>query len=86
MFKREEDWIKFSTKVQDHIKNYTVNQYGDKGEDLASEYTAEHCLNQVKKYIARHGRNQREGQDELDLFKAAHYLQMVFSLKEPNND
>lgn len=76
--KRALDWRQFSDAVENHIETYTVPQYGDKGDDLASEYSAEDCLQQVKKYIARFGSNSREGQEQLDLFKMAHYIQMAW--------
>lgn len=75
--KRGTDWQIFAVAVLNHIETYTVPQYGDKGDDMASEYTAQDCVNQVKKYMSRHGRNARPGQDRLDLLKAAHYLQMA---------
>lgn len=74
--KRGKDWLIFASKVLEHIELYTVPQYGDKGSDLASEYTIEELLKQAEKYIKRYGRNQREGQQELDFMKAAHYIQM----------
>jgi len=75
--KRGLDWCKFSKEVLLHIEEYTVPQYGDKGEDIASEYSAEHCVAQIKKYAARFGKNSRPGQDALDLKKIAHYAQMA---------
>lgn len=72
------EWMEFSQAVYTHIENYTVPQYGDKGADLCSEYSVEKCLDQAKKYLARHGRNSRPGQDKQDLLKAAHYLQMAW--------
>ena len=74
---RAKDWEKFSEEVKAHIDGYTVPQYGDKGEDIASEYSAEHCVAQIKKYAARFGKNSRPGQDMLDLKKIAHYSQMA---------
>ena len=76
--KRGEDWDKFQLQVLNHIETYTVPQYGDKGEDIASEYSTEYCLSQVKKYMARFGSNSRQGQEKLDLLKMAHYIQMAF--------
>ena len=85
--KRGLDWHKFSKEVLLHIENYTVPQYGDKGEDIASEYNAESCINQVKKYAARFGKNSRPGQERLDLLKMAHYVQMAFeALENTEND
>lgn len=77
MSKRAEDWNSFAKEVETHIQEYTVPQYGDKGEDIASEYSAEHCVAQIKKYAARFGKNSRPGQDALDLKKIAHYAQMA---------
>lgn len=71
--KRGEEWLRFSDAVLNHIENYTVPQYGDKGSDNVSEYTPEECVLQSRKYAARFRRNQREGQDRLDLLKSAHY-------------
>lgn len=79
--RRGKDWEIFSKEVLRHIEAYTVPQYGDKGEDLASEYSIEQCLQQVRKYCARHGKNTRPGQDKLDLMKASHYLQMAWSIE-----
>ena len=77
MSKRGDDWQEFADKVNSHIENYTVPQYGDKGEDQASEYgSAEHVL-QAKRYLARYGKNTRPGQEVMDLIKTAHYCQMA---------
>lgn len=80
--KRGEDWNKFQGEVLNHIETYTVPQYGDKGADIASEYSTEYCLSQVKKYGARFGSNSRPGQEKLDLLKMAHYIQMAFEALE----
>lgn len=77
--KRGSDWDDFHWETLRHIENYTVPQYGDRGDDIASEYTPDYCLSQVKKYIARFGTNSREGQEKLDLLKMAHYIQMAWT-------
>ena len=77
MSKRGEDWQKFSAEVLKHIEEYTVPQYGDKGEDQCTEFTEQDFITQLKKYINRFGRNSRTGQDKLDLMKIAHYAQML---------
>jgi len=79
---KSDHWDSFADKVKTHINEYTVKQYGDHGEDLASEYTPEQCIAQIKKYVARFGKNAREGQNELDLLKIAHYAQMASYRKE----
>lgn len=84
------DWSKFSVLVHNHIRDYTIPQYGDTGEDIATDYTYEECINNIKRYLARAGRNSRPGQDELDCIKIAHYAQMAYDKlrqqKEKNND
>lgn len=77
MSQRGEDWREFSCEVNEHIEEYTVPQYGDKGEDQASDYTVEDHIKQAQKYLARFGRNSRPGQEMLDFRKAAHYIQMA---------
>lgn len=74
---RGQDWVAFSNKVLAHIENYTVPQYGDKGEDQASDWDAAMLMEQAKKYGNRFGRNQRAGQEMLDFMKSAHYVQMA---------
>lgn len=77
MSKRGESWKEFAEEVRQHIEGYTVPQYGDKGEDQVTDYTADECVQQAKKYLARFGRNSRPGQEHLDLKKAAHYCQLA---------
>lgn len=74
---RGADWLAFAAEVLAHIEEYTVPQYGDAGEDNASEYTTADMIGQIKKYATRHGRNARAGQDRLDAMKMAHYAQML---------
>ena len=74
-----EDWLDFSFTVASHIEHYAVPQYGDKGSDEVDEYTAEDCVKHIKRYIARHGKNSRPDQDELDMLKIAHYAQMTYT-------
>lgn len=74
---RVNDWEAFAEEVTEHLESYSVPQYGDKGEDMATEYTAEQCIKQAQKYLGRFGKNIREGQEELDLLKSAHWIQMA---------
>lgn len=71
------DWIAFSSQVLAHIEKYTVPQYGDKGEDQVTEWSAKERVEQAKKYLNRFSKNQREGQEQLDFMKAAHYCQLA---------
>lgn len=74
---RGQDWLEFSDRVLEHIEKYTVPQYGDKGEDQASEFTSHDLMVQVRRYTNRFGKNARPGQDLLDIIKMAHYIQMT---------
>ena len=75
--KRGYDWEEFAAKVFNHIEDYTVPQYGDKGDDQCTDFTVEDFRTQIKKYANRMGRNSRPGQDKLDLLKMCHYIQML---------
>ncbi|MGD9868944.1 MAG: hypothetical protein AB7U38_13170 [Hyphomicrobiales bacterium] len=75
MSRQAEKWRAFAAQVEAHIDNYVVPQYGDEGEDLASDYSAAACVEQAKKYLARFGRNSRPGEERRDLLKVAHYVQ-----------
>ena len=79
---RGQDWQNFSDLVAAHIEEYTVPQYGDKGEDQCTEFNQQDFITQLKKYINRFGRNSRKGQDKLDLMKIAHYAQMLSLITE----
>ena len=70
-------WMEFAFKVLLHVEEYTIPQYGDKGQDQITDWSAEDCLIAVKKRIARYGRNSREGQQELDFMKMAHEIQIA---------
>lgn len=83
---RAKDWRHFSRLVLNHIEIYTIPQYGDKGADIASDYTVDDCFMQMKRYILRHGKNSREGQDRLDLLKIAHYAEMAYTLIEERDN
>lgn len=73
------DWEQFEDLVLRHIEEYTVPQYGDKGDDLASDYTPEECMRQVMKYAKRYGRNSRPQEQGRDFLKIAHYAQMAWT-------
>jgi hypothetical protein len=70
---RGREWIEFSNEVLNHVEEYTVPQYGDKGSDNVTDYDAKDCVLQIRKYATRFGSNQRIDQESLDLLKIAHY-------------
>jgi len=63
----------YSAAMIQHIEFYTVGQYCDWPNDPAASYSINDCLWQIQKYINRHGRNARPGQDRVDLLKVGHY-------------
>ena len=67
----------FEEVVEGHIEQYTVPQYGDKDEDQCTEFTEADFVTAMKKYLNRYGKNSREGQQQLDLMKIAHYACML---------
>lgn len=77
---RGKHWLVFAGLVLQHIEEYTVPQYGDFPNDSVSNWTPEECMSSIKRYVARFGRNSRAGQDELDLFKIAHFAQIIHML------
>lgn len=80
--RRGKDWLEFSDVVLKHIEEYTVPQYGDKGDDLITNYTAADCIEHVKKYAKRYGQQSREGQQKLDFMKIAHFAQCAWEKYE----
>ena len=73
MSNRLDDWLEFGTYVSKHIEEYTVPQYGDKGNDRATELTIQDLLKDCEKYIKRFGKVTRERQEQ-DFYKMAHYI------------
>lgn len=82
MSEREKQWLEFSERVEKHLREYTVPQYGDVGEDLITGYNVNDCVEQVTKYTKRYGSQSREGQQELDFVKMAHYIQCAWEKYE----
>jgi hypothetical protein len=84
---RGADWNDFSKDVLHHIETYTIPQYGDAPDDMISNESPEYLMKQVQKYLNRFGKNQRAGQELLDLIKMTHCIQVAYSkLKEKNGD
>lgn len=85
MSERVKDWQDFSLQVEQHIESYTLKQYGEKGNDLVSKKDSKYCIDQIERYCQRFGKNSREGQQELDLLKMAHYAQIAFEMLKKEN-
>lgn len=81
--KRGIEFAIFAEEVAKHVNEYTVPQYGDKGNDKATNYSPQRCIEEIEKYCARFGKNVRPGQELRDLMKIAHYAAITYSkLKE----
>jgi hypothetical protein len=86
---REDEWEIFSFIVDCHIDAYTVEQYGDKGEDPATEMNKIEMLKQIEKYVIRNKdrKNTRGRIEELrDCLKIAHYACMLFHKMDANKE
>ena len=78
---RIEDWKKFSSKVEDHIINYTIPQYQSEDDktDQVGIWTSDDCIKAINKYIARFKKGQRGNIEQLrDMLKIAHYAQFAY--------
>jgi hypothetical protein len=74
MSMRGEEWMEFANEVLEHIENYTVPQYGDKGDDRASEYDLAVIAEHIGRYRDRIGSNARGSVEaRRDMIKIAHY-------------
>lgn len=76
-------WNEFAKAVQNHIKNYTIPQYGNYPEDPVTNMTNETIKANMDRYRNRIGKNQRGLNDSiLDCYKIAHYLQILKAREE----
>lgn len=75
---RVRQWREYSNRVEKHLNEYTVPQYGDVGEDAITEYTVKDCAKHVERYAKRYGTQSRDGQQELDFLKMGHYSQCAW--------
>jgi len=60
------------------LREYTVPQYGDVGQDEITNYTADDCVKHLQRYAKRFGTQSRQGQQHLDFMKIAHYAQCAW--------
>ena len=53
-YNRVEQWRKFSALVEDHINNYTLEQYGNpEGNEQVDSFSIEDCWTNVQRYYNR---------------------------------
>lgn len=78
---RLEEWKQFEVEVFRHIRDYTIPQYGDMTEDMASTFSKGDIDTQLKKYVTRqcNGGNKRGRAENMrDYLKIAHYACIAY--------
>ena len=86
---REREMLEFGGLLCEHVGDYTVPQYGDKGEDNVTNWSARDCEKQIEKYVKRFATGQRGFESsQQDLMKIAHYACLTYNkrLEERAND
>lgn len=75
-------WDHFKEQVSRHIVQYTIPQYGnDAGNDQASNFTVEDCVQQMLTYINRRNVRVRGNKEAMrDWIKVAHYAQFIYDI------
>ena len=77
---RQQEWQDFSKKVEDHIVNYTIPQYGDHPNDQLTNWKFEDCITSIKRYANRATSNSRGAEEtKRDMLKIAHYACVALS-------
>lgn len=82
-------WNEFSSEVLDHIEKYTVPQYGDYPDDMASNFTKSDIDLQLRKYVTRQcngGGSRGQAEDMRDYLKIAHYACMAYMIMRANKE
>jgi hypothetical protein len=78
---RLEEWEEFNRKMQKHIKEYTLIQYGsDIGNEQVDSFSTEDCWTSMMRYYNRRHSSVRGKKEQLrDMIKVAHYAQFIFT-------
>lgn len=72
------EWQEFMWAVGNHIREYTVKQYGNWPDDQMTGFSDEFMAEQIKRYENRRGRGARGLEEERrDCLKIAHYTQVI---------
>lgn len=85
--KRELEFDMFAGITLQHIKNYTVPQYGDAPSDQVEEWTPAQCMDSVKRYANRIDTNSRGRLESIrDMVKVAHFACLAFTKLKPTRE
>ena len=79
---RIKGWNHFAEQVNRHVVQYTIPQYGnDAGNDQASNFSMEDCVQQMLTYINRRNIRVRGNIEAMrDWLKVAHYAQFIYDI------
>jgi len=80
--KRGLEVLEIMERLINHVDNYTVPAYGDKGEDFATTMSEQQIYDQIAKYERRRGRYVRPDQEHTDPLKVIHYYIILLGKKE----
>lgn len=78
---RLEQWKDFSKQVELHVRFYATPQYynEDSKTDQVGAWDSATCVENMRRYINRAGKNLRGPQEALrDMLKVAHYAQFAY--------
>lgn len=75
------EWEQFNKAVNEHVRTYTRKQYENpEGNEQIESFTPQDCIEHIKRYANRFGRNARGPTEELrDLLKIAHWAQIAWT-------
>lgn len=74
-------WFLFQEKVDEHIRQYVIPQYGDFPDDIVEGFTVEKIQAKLEAYVRRIGKSARGKEDAFrDCLKIAHYACYLHSI------
>lgn len=72
------EWQEFARRVDDHIREYVIPQYGDYPDDMIENFTIRDIQKQLTRYVGRMGSGARGIEEEIrDMLKISHYACMA---------
>ncbi len=84
---RVEEFFDFCCIAQEHVRNYTIPQYGDYPADEVEEWTGDQCVKAIQKYTKRYEAAQRGRLETLrDMAKIAHFACLAFWKMAPTKE
>jgi hypothetical protein len=86
-YNRCQEWRIFAMHVEDHVRNYTVAQYGDSPGDQLDYWTPEQCRESMQRYLNRFNKGIRgKAEDLRDMLKIAHYACVAYNKMGGNKE